>query len=316
MRDAGHVLHRDRHRTRALAVALLGRVGELALRVGVKASLPAFSTAGLSAAGRLRRRSPAGPCPARACPPSRPRRRRCRRASRPRRGRSAWRPSGLGLRTGLRRPPDRAAPLRLRRSLAEGLIEIGPDDALGVGARERVAGAALGDERLLAVDHVGVVAALDRAAGRAERDAGERQAPPARAAPEPRAGAPSATVRGGNCDKLMGGGTLSEAGGCRRRSAPRGARSGRLQAVEFAAARPRSPRARHPSHDQRSRTVATSPARVRARSARSAGARPPGAARGPRTARRRSGRTASPRPARAARAASASLTSAAPSGPR
>src|SRR5262249_37439839 len=57
---------------------------------------------------------------------------------------------------------------------AERFVEVGSDEPLGVGARERVAGPALGDEGLLALDLVGVVGALHRAPGRRDRSAGER----------------------------------------------------------------------------------------------------------------------------------------------
>ena len=57
---------------------------------------------------------------------------------------------------------------------AEGFVEVGADDAFGVRARERVAGAALGDELLLADDQVGVVVALDRATAARRPAAGHR----------------------------------------------------------------------------------------------------------------------------------------------
>ena len=61
-------------------------------------------------------------------------------------------------------------------ALGERFVEVGPDDALGVGPRERVAGAALGDELPACPDQVGVVVALDRHRSRraSEREAAAR----------------------------------------------------------------------------------------------------------------------------------------------
>ena len=78
-------------------------------------------------------------------------------------------------------PLDRAAIETFGKSLAEGCVEVGADDAFRTRPSERVAGTALGDELLLAGDQVGVVLALDRpAATRAQQQAtgpGEKTEP-------------------------------------------------------------------------------------------------------------------------------------------
>ena len=81
---------------------------------------------------------------------------------------------------------DRVALEAFGDARAEGFVEVRADDALGVGARERVAGAALGDERLLAEDQVGVVVALDGE----QPAAAERERDEQRRARDARSGAP------------------------------------------------------------------------------------------------------------------------------
>ena len=64
-------------------------------------------------------------------------------------------PSGLGIRDlAFDDAADRVALEAFGDARAEGFVEVRAHDALRVGARERVAGAALGDERLLAGDQV------------------------------------------------------------------------------------------------------------------------------------------------------------------
>ena len=111
---------------------------------------------------------------------------------------------------------------------AEGFVEVGADDAFRVRPRERVAGAALGDELLLADDHVGVLAALDRAAA-ATTPAPER-------APARPAGAARPARGGASLRSLTPAHRAAELypNGARRQS-----RWARATALEFAAARRR-----------------------------------------------------------------------------
>ena len=91
----------------------------------------------------------------------------------------------------------------------------GPTIALGVGAGERVAGAALGDERLLAEDQVGVVGALDRAA-RARRAPARRAAQPAPQRARERRAAPCGAAVAGSAQglaELMSGRNTIRTGG-------------------------------------------------------------------------------------------------------
>ena len=82
------------------------------------------------------------------------------------------------------RTPDRRPLEAARQAVAEGVVEIRPDDALGVGPGQRVAGRALRDEELLAGDQVDGLVALDRApAERDERDACRRPGRPSVLAP-------------------------------------------------------------------------------------------------------------------------------------
>ena len=70
-------------------------------------------------------------------------------------------PSRLGRAPAFARRRRSCCARAFGEALAEGFVEVGADDALRVRPRERVAGAALGDELLLARDQVGVVLALD-----------------------------------------------------------------------------------------------------------------------------------------------------------
>ena len=159
----------------------------------------------------------------------------------------------------------------------------GPTVPFGVGPCERVAGAALRDELLLARDQVGVVGALHRgrAAGdrqhggsqqrRRSRTAAGRAHPRARWAPRGRRAVAEAHRRG----------TLS------KRRLP-GTAAGRLRARAASPARrapPRSRRGRRPPTTSARARRRTSPSRVRLRSVL-AGLQPAGdaARRAPRTA--------------------------------
>ena len=85
---------------------------------------------------------------------------------------------------------DCGSSMRFFDRSSEGFVEVGPDDALCVRARERVTGAALGHELLLSVDEVGVAAVLldgTRARGERERDQSERRSGLPRAGPQPSA---------------------------------------------------------------------------------------------------------------------------------
>ena len=172
---------------------------------------------------------------------------------------------------------------------------------------------------LLAGDQVGVVAALDRAARRGERERGER-AERRRARREPAQRAARARylrpVRA--CVRLMSGRNTIRTGGCldgrsRARHAPAApvsrASAGSSSSPRAAAITPRAT----PSHDQRSRTVATRPLRARSRSAGSA-VQPAArhAPRAPRTAPSSTGKDSRPATSAGTAAASASLTSARP----
>ena len=126
----------------------------------------------------LRRRR-AGPCPVRGWRPPGRRRRRCLRAgaagealASPRRD---W-GCAPGRRTTLSIVLRSQAFVDAR---AERFVEVGAHGALRVGPRERVAGAALGDELLLAHDQVGVGLALDRAPRAEERKAASSDETPA-----------------------------------------------------------------------------------------------------------------------------------------
>ena len=255
---------------------LVGDVGQLTAGVGFDRELAGLLDGGLARAGRLRRRSPAGRCPCPGAAPPGRRRRRCRAASRPLARSLGIAPFGVGdTGPGLRRRRGSWCARGLRRRCAEGFVEVGPDDALGVRARERVAGAAFGDELLLAVDQVGVVGALDRAASAH----GER---------EPRTSAhraDAARAHGARCAGGRAGLAATACSSWAREHYPKGGRlgqplaptrpapSGALQSSSSPRAAAITP-ARRRSQDQRSRTVATSPSRACSRSCRSAPSQP------------------------------------------
>ena len=65
---------------------------------------------------------------------------------------------------------DHAAALAVREARRERVVEVRADDALRVGARERVARRAVLDEQRLALDQADVLPALQRAAADEHRD--------------------------------------------------------------------------------------------------------------------------------------------------
>ena len=152
---------------------------------------------------------------------------------------------------------DRVALEPFGDARAEGFVEVGADDALRVRARQRVTGAALGDERLLALDQVGVVGALDRAAGRAQR---EREQQPADAGEQ--AAAARAPAGGGASGVEAGTGLMSGRNTIRRGRVPRRPPAG--PAPRFTAF-PNGPIPRAPQRSRRARRHPRTSARARSR---------------------------------------------------
>ena len=122
---------------------------------------------------------------------------------------------------------------------AEGFVEVRPDGALGVGAGERVAGAALGDELLLAEDQVGVVGALHRAAGGEQGERREQHRDGERTRTPRRVLRPGSPASGRACLEIISERNTIRTGGRpdARSGAPRRGVSGRSQDVQFAARR-------------------------------------------------------------------------------
>ena len=180
------------------------------------------------------------------------------------------------LRSGLRRPLRTALRCRPSATLVRNASSrFGPTMPL-VSARASVwQDAALGDERLLADDQVGVVGALDRAAGRRERERAEQpRARRARVALAAQAVPTASDATTWPSLKKLSDGTLSERSGSRHEIlyARDGPSSRLCQSVQLAAAPRRSRRARPPpttSARAPSRPARRACARAARRSARS-----------------------------------------------